>query len=168
MRVAIMANFTAEDLELIAQVAGQTYKSIQEQYKHDPATVVSNWVGAHGPGGLFSRAGIRPDMFSTVPRPLGLEDVIPVVGSPMVNERFAILTGQTVTEGTRAADICSEGPMAGKLKVCHQNIPFGEFKIDTSVERLNRRGKRIDYADMDRNVLNLQDTGNPLFPSVLN
>lgn len=137
-------------------------------YKHDPSTTVSNWAPAHGPGGLFSGTGVRPDMYSTVPRPIDLSRVIPIVYSNYENEIYEILTGQTVTEGTRAADICSEGPMAGKLKVCRQVISFGTGKLDTSVERLTTFGRRIDRADLDRNVLNLATLENPLMPDVLN
>lgn len=159
-----MANYTAEDLLQIAEI----FKSIQVGQKHDPASTVTNWVGAHGPGGLFSRPGIRPDMFSTVPRPIGLTDMIRLIGSPMINERYAILTGVTATEGTRAVDICSEGPTPGKLKVCHQNIPFGEMKIDTPTLRDSNLGQRIDYSDLNRNVLNLENVGSPMLPAVLN
>lgn len=135
--------------------------------KDDPASTVSNWVGAHGTGGLFSGAGVRPDMHSTVPRPIGLSEVIPFIGSLYENERYEILTGQTATEGTRAVDICSEGPTPGKLKVTRQVIPFGTMKIDTSVERLVNFGRRVSYADLDRNVLNQNAIKSPLMPDIL-
>lgn len=160
-----MSNFTPEQLREIAEVHKEMM--VLTGQKHDPSTTVSNWVGAHGAGGLFSDGAVRPDMYSAIARPRGLSQMIPLVGSRMNNEVYEILTGQTVTEGTRAADICSEGPMAGKLKVCRQVIPFGEMKIDTSVERLTRFGRRIDYSDLDRNVLNLDGVGNPLLPQIL-
>lgn len=146
-------------------------KALQEigvGQKHDPASTVSNWIGAHGPGGLLSGAGVRPDMFATIPQIVGLSDVIPLIASRNHNEILEILTGVTGGEGTRATDICSEGPTPGKLKVCRRTVPFGEMKIDTTVERITSFGRRIDYSDMDRNVLNLQGLNEPLMPSVLN
>jgi len=137
-------------------------------YKHDPASTVSNWAPAHGPGGLFNAGTVRPGMYSTIPRPVDLSRVIPMIGSLMQNEVYEILTGQTATEGTRAADICSEGPMAGKLKVCRQVIGFGEMKIDTSVERITKFGRRLNYGDLDRNFFNLEAVNNPMIPDVLN
>jgi hypothetical protein len=134
--------------------------------KHDPASTISS-PGPHGPGGIFSQGAVRPDMYSTVPRPTNtFSGRIPLIQSRMDNEIYEILTGITATEGNRAVDICSEGPTPGKLKVCRQVIPFGEVKVDTQVQRINNMGRRIDYQDLDRNVLNFQPSDSPFVPQV--
>jgi hypothetical protein len=134
--------------------------------KHDPASTISS-PGPHGPGGIFSQGAVRPDMYSTVPRPTNtFSGRIPLIQSRMDNEVYEILTGITATEGNRATDICSEGPTPGKLKVCRQVIPFGEVKVDTQVQRINNMGRRIDYQDLDRNVLNFQPSSSPFVPQV--
>lgn len=135
--------------------------------KHDPASTVSNWVGAHGPFGLFNIGADRPEMFSTMSRPTDLSNVIPLFPSRNTNERMAIMTGQTETEGTRAADICSEGPTPGKLKRCRINVVWGTLKVDGRVERLTSFGNRLDYSDLDKNFLNLQAINNRLLPDFL-
>lgn len=135
--------------------------------KHDPASTASTWTAPHGPGGIFSQGAVRPDMYSTVPRATNtFSGKIPLIQSRMDNEIYEILTGVTATQGTRAVDICSEGPTPGRLKVCRQVIPFGQVKVDTEVNRLSDFGRRIDYQDLNRNVLNFQPSQSPFVPQV--
>lgn len=145
--------------------AAVALKELQVAEKHDPASTASTWAGPHGTHGLMADGTVRPRMFSTVP---GLVDEItnslPLVPSNKDNEIVEILTGVTATEGTPAVDICSEGPNAGRLKVCRQTVAWGEMKVDTEVERLNNQGRRRDYADMDRSVVNLMVENNPYVP----
>lgn len=133
--------------------------------KHDPATTVSNWNRPHGTNGLFADGTVRPRMYSTVP---GLVDEvtqsIPLVPSLKDNEIYEILTGVTQTQGNAAADICSEGPNPGQLKSCRQVKTWGEIKVDTEVHRLSDQGRRRDYADNDREIVNLMMETNPLIP----
>lgn len=133
--------------------------------KHDPATTVNNWNPPHGTNSLFADGTVRPRMYSTVP---GLVDEItnsiPLVPSLKDNEIVEILTGVTQTQGNAAADICSEGPNPGQLKVCRQTKTWGEMKVDTEVERLNTQGNRRDYADNDREIVNLMMEVNPYIP----
>lgn len=145
--------------------AAVALKELQVAEKHDPATTVSNWNRPHGINGLLSDGTVRPRMYSTIP---GLVDEItnsiPLVQSRTDNEIYEILTGVTQTQGNRAADVCSEGPNPGQLKVCRQVIPWGEMKVDTEVHRLPNQGRRRDYADMDREVVNLMVENNPYIP----
>lgn len=160
-----MGNLSVDDVREIADIV---VKSIQTGQKHDPASTVSTWNPAHGPGGLFTGGVVRPGMYSAMPQPdNALLSALPLVASNKVNEIYEVLTGQTVTEGTRAADICSEGPVPGQLKVCRQVIPWGLGKLDTRVQRLNTFGRRTDYADLDRNFFNLQGLDSPYIPDVL-
>jgi len=158
--------YSLQELGQIADAMKQ-FGLMETGQKHDPSSTVSNWAPAHGPGGLFSGLGVRPSMYATVPQPMGLEDIIPLRPSRLHNEVYEILTGQTATEGSAAADICSEGPFAGKLKVCRQVIPYATGKLDTETERITSFGRRDTYADLDRNVLNQQAVMSPLMPSML-
>src|SRR5678816_495200 len=135
--------------------------------KHDPATTASTWYGPHGYGGLFNPGAVRPDMYSTVPRTTNnFVGAIPLVQSLKDNEIYEILTGVTATAGSSAADSCSEGPTPGRLKTCRQTFAWGEIKIDTEVHRLANFGRRLDYQDNDRNVLNWMPPESPYIPQV--
>lgn len=156
--------FTIEELREAKQAIDQLMGT-----KHDPASTVSTWAQPHGLGGLLSGAGVRPNMYSTVVRPENtFMSAIPLRKSRMQNEVMEILTGQTANAGTRAADVCSEGPMAGRLKVMRQVIPFGTMKLDTEIDRLPNVGLRRDYADLDRTFENLQGNDSPFIPDVVN
>lgn len=137
--------------------------------KHDPASTVSTWAQPHGLGGLLSQSGARPNMFSTIVRPTNtFMSAIPLRPSNKLNEVFEILTGQTATAGSRAADVCSEGPLAGRLKVMRQVIPFGTMKLDTEIDRIPDIGLRRDYADVDRTFENIETLDSPFIPDVVN
>lgn len=161
--------YTIEELREAGQYVREMNKAlgIDIGEKHDPASTVSTWVGPHGTGGIFADGTVRPTMYSAVP---GLVDEItqsiPLVKSDKDNEVYDILTGVTETQGSRAADVCSEGPTPGRLKTCRQIITWGEMKVDTEVHRISDMGRRRDYADVDRNVLNLMLEQNPYIPDV--
>jgi hypothetical protein len=156
-------NFTTEQLtEMVVAL-----KELGIVTKHDPASTASTWTAPHGLGGIFSQGAVRPDMYSTVPRATNtFSGKIPLIQSRMDNEIYEILTGVTATQGTRAVDICSEGPTPGRLKVCRQVIPFGQVKVDTEVNRLSDFGRRLDYQDLNRNVVNFQASLSPFVPQV--
>jgi hypothetical protein len=141
------------------------FKDMNTAEKHTPATTASTWNGPHGINGLLSDGTVRPRMYSTIP---GLVDEItnsiPLVPSLKDNEIYEVMTGVTATAGTPAADICSEGPNPGQLKGCRQIIPWGRMKVDTEVQRLDDQGRRRDYADTDREVVNLMTEVNPYIP----
>lgn len=135
--------------------------------KHDPSSTASTWTAPHGTGGIFSPGAVRPDMYSTIPRPTNnLIGQIPLMQSNKDNEIYEILTGVTQTQGNAAADSCSEGPTPGRLKVCRQTFAWGEMKVDTEVHRLANFGRRLDYQDNDRNVLNFMPADSPYIPQV--
>ena len=138
-----------------------------EVQKHTLDSTVATGANAHGVGGLFSGIGVRPDMYATVPRPINeFSSLLPLISSNMNNEIYEILTGQTDLEGDAAADSCSDGPIAGQFKVCRQQIPFGKAKMSTPVRHGDDLGTRIDYADMDRNVLNLDTSPSRFMPAI--
>lgn len=145
--------------------AAVALKELQVGEKHDPASTASTWTGPHGVNGLLSDGTVRPRMYSTIP---GLVDEvtnsIPLIPSNKDNEIYEIMTGVTQTQGNAAADLCSEGPTPGRLKVCRQTVPWGRMKVDTEVQRLDDQGKRRDYADNDRDVVNLMMETNPYIP----
>jgi hypothetical protein len=142
-----------------------SFKDLRQAEKHDPATTVANWAQPHGINGLLSDGTVRPRMYSTIP---GLVDEvtnsIPLVASKTDNEIYEVMTGVTQTQGNAAADSCSEGPTPGRLKACRQVIPWGEVKVDTEVQRLTNQGRRRDYADLDRDVVNLMIETNQYIP----
>lgn len=157
------------ELQEAAVAIAEMNKSLGIGQKNDPASTVVTGAPAHGPGGLFSAAGYRPQMWATIPRPVNtFSGRIPLVASRYVNERLKILTGLTDSEGTRAVDWCSPGPVAGQLKTCAQVWPFGSMKIDGRVVRIPDLGQLKNYADVPVDVINLQTAQGQFIPQIPN
>lgn len=162
-------NVQLKELQEAGQYVKEMVKDLSEITKHTLTTTVQTGAPAHGTGGLFSSIGVRPDMYHTLPKPINQwQDLIPLIASNKDNEIWEVLTGQTDMEGNAAADSCSPGPVPGQFKTCQQVITFGHGKISTRVKHVSRIGRRIDYADIDRNILNWNNSIGRFTPQVPN
>lgn len=121
----------------------------------------------HGPDGLFS-GGPQPGMPVAIPAPSNLAGALPLLPSNNENYVFEIATGVSASTGTTPDGICDTPPVAGKLKVCRQVIPFGQYYKATEEFNLSRGNLRRDITDTDRvleNGAHLVDTAaNPFVP----
>jgi len=142
------------------------FTELLNRQKHDVGNVpaVQNM---HGSGGLFSRSGVRPEMWSALPRARTLSRLIPFRRSPYEDKITEILTGQLETIGSNPESWCEVGVTAGKLKVCQQITPFGQLKISTDKITLQNAGLRRDYADTPRRLLNSGQADNRFVPEAL-
>ncbi len=160
-------NVQLKELQEAGQYIKEMVRDLAEIQKHTLTNTVQTGAPAHGVGGLFSSIGVRPDMYHTLPRPINQwMDMIPLIKSNLNNEIWEVLTGQTAMEGNAAADACSPGPVPGQFKTCQQVIPFGTGKMDTRVKRITGIGRRNDYADIDRNILNWNVTFGKFVPQI--
>jgi hypothetical protein len=125
------------------------------------------FVPPHGPNGLLTSVGVRPDMYSAVPRVGRMAATIPMYPSRNQNEIIEILTGVTAQGGTNPENTCSTAPYAGNFKVCQQVYPFGTFFKATQQVNIAEAGLYIDRADLDRRILNPPDMSAPFVPDVV-
>jgi hypothetical protein len=151
-------------------------KEMAEVLKHDtnPANALGTNV-AHGLeaaghpfAGLWSTSGPRPDMWSTLTRMTTLASML-VKGETAREQRseFEVFTGITAGSGTNAVNMCDPAPKAGVPKGCIQRAYFGRIRLDTDTNELPTLGGYVNYADYDRNVLNLVLQQNKFVPDVL-
>lgn len=154
-------------------------------YKNDPATLSPQSPYIHGAGGLLSDPGQSPAMLSTLIRPVGgMVNALPRVDSGVLypvelrgrefgGEDVPLITTITgVTEGNldswtnQPEDLCDDPPVAGLLKACTQDAPFGRFSAAlrqlnrTRLGRLVNRGETSDFR-----VMNRLQTDDPLLPT---
>lgn len=106
----------------------------------------------HGPGGLLSFYGVHPEIVSAMQAPEGLYQVLlntPDAArlSEYENEKYAILTGQTAGSGSLPTAPCDDAPVAGKLKVCHQNFTFGFITQDSTTLNLAKANTITDRSE---------------------
>lgn len=117
-------------------------------------------------GGIFTRPGVRPEMFSAMSQPLDLLDIVQPTRSVFHETRIEILTGQTETVGDNPADFCGEPVTPGQLKKMGQYIRFGEIHIGSDKIDINRAGMRSTRAVSERTIRN-RAASDPFIPSIL-
>lgn len=143
--------------------------------KHDVTQTSPNMQVPHGIafdqniGGLFTRPGADPDMFSTIVQPTGARFLAELFLRTTIetNPEYDVLTGVKALEGSPAANGCSPAPKAGDAKLGTFRSGFGEAYIETEQGQINKMGGRINLADTDRRLVNLAGMGNPLMPEPL-
>lgn len=162
--------FSNEDIRALTELAGAMNGGSRRIEKNDPAslTVTSNPLyGPYQDGsgyGVLSYPGIRPDMFSAFQRPFSLGRILGVKKSNIYVDKIGIMTGVTDGAGTNPNDFCGTAPTAGQLKRCVQNYIWGKSMWQTKLNNVAEAGELIDYADMNKRLLNLAQSPNPLMP----
>lgn len=122
-------------------------------------------IAPHATGGLLSSPGVRPDMYSTVPRVGNFAQNLNLIPSNNENDLAEVLTAQTADTGSNPANACGDPAIAGNLKVAQIKAVFGQYLKGTPVYDISKAGLRRDLADVDRHLLNFQrPTGNPFVP----
>lgn len=121
-------------------------------------------------GGLFTRPGSEPDVYSAYAVPSGsqiLADLYNGVSESVIeNPEYSIISGVKDGTGSNAVDFCHPGPKAGFAKLCTTRGAFGSFKMDFDQINLMKTGNRINRADIDLRVVN-NPAMFPLAPDVL-
>ncbi len=167
---------TIQDILEEKQYSLKELKELMQVLKHDtsPANALGTNV-AHGLeaaghpfAGLWSTAGPRPDMWSTLTRMTTLASLL-VKGetSRIQREEYEVMTGITAGSGSNAVNMCDPAPVAGNPKGCIQRAYFGRVRLDTNVNELPTLGGYVNYADYDRNIMNLVMQQNKFIPDVL-
>jgi hypothetical protein len=125
-------------------------------------------VSAHGSGALLSAAGVRPGMPSAIRRVSGMK--LPLFPSLNVNEIIEIFTAQDADSGSNATTWCTAAPVAGNLRIAQIVSVFGKYKMQTNTIVAPEVGERLNYADVDRQVINdfkFDPVMNPFMPDVV-
>lgn len=161
--------FTAAEVQKLAD-AGILFGA-----RHDTLSSSSNAQVPHGTwfdqntGGLFTRPGAEPEMFSTLVMPFDgmlLARLLKNQTTVITDPEYDILTGVKAGQGSNASDCCGDAPTAGFTKLCTQRAQFGDFFMKLPQITLNKVGQRINRADVDRRLIN-NPALNPLLPDVV-
>lgn len=145
--------------------------------KHDPSVNPTGPYG-HGNGGLFSRPGADPRIFSTIMLPdAGLLDALPTQFDPMAGQfggfdasLNTVITGVTSGNLDNVANqptaACDPGPQGGLMKLCTFVSPLGTYSGSFTVD-LNKMGHLRDYADNpNQTVMNLAKPDGNMIPAM--
>jgi len=162
-------DFTAEELETLAKAGVLSVGA-----KNDPASTTATGNPLHGTNqaglgnvyGTFSYPGVRPEMWSALPRTRSFLKLASLEASSVDNERIEVLTGQTAEAGTNATGFCGNPPSASNLKVAQQLYTWGDFYLKTELNALAQTGSLKDRADQTRRILNAGQVDNPFIPDI--
>ena len=128
---------------LLAQFTGKREKTV-------PSSTPTTFYG-HGPGGLFSGAGLSQQMFSAMVLPgLGLQSMLPARPSRDANPQYGLLTGVTASSGSEPTGVCDDPPSSGLAKLCTHSFVFGRQSRQSRVFELDRMGlltNRGEFTD---------------------
>jgi hypothetical protein len=162
--------FTTEQIKELAAIFNEVRKNTPASTTlpaggqlHGPLTDSSgNWS-------VLSGLGVRPEMWSAMTRPRSL---VRALQAPMrsfnYNELLEIQTGVTPGSGTNATGFCADPPdVTGDMKVCRQNIIFGDYYGKTKLNAIPKVGQVRNYADVTRQIINAGPGENPLIPDFM-
>ena len=161
--------FTDKQLAMLGKSA-----LMQIGQKNDPASNTPNaqalqgyWPGNTSMGGLFSYPGVRPERYSAMQRPRSMTKLLRPTSAVINNEIIEVVTGQTAAGGTQASGWCDDGMLAGVLKTCQQQYPFGKFKMRTRISTIQDAGILRNRADIPGIIMNNPPSEHPLIPDLL-
>lgn len=147
------------------QLAGEM---LQQVATKDVPSSTPTAVYGHGAGGLFSYPGPRRPVFSAMVLPqLGLQSLLPVVGTIDTNPLADIVTGVTATSGSNPTGPCDDPKVAGTTKLCMHQFVYGRYSLQTPVIDITRVGKIVNRSDFRdyRFYGNPFDVANPNVPA---
>lgn len=168
-----------DNIQDILEEKHYTLKELQELqaiFKNDtnPANALGTNVahgleaGGHPFAGLWTTPGPRPDMWSTLVRMTTLASMLVRTQTTRTErEEFEVFTGVKDGTGANAVNACDPAPKAGLAKGCIQRAFFGRIRMDTDTNDLSALGGYVNYADYDRNIVNLVMQQNKFVPDVL-
>lgn len=135
--------------------------------KHNPGASVPSATPVHGAGGIFSEPGGRGGVYSAIVQPLTWIEGLSLVRSEYANEAVEILTAQSATVGTNPTGWCGEPVTPGTLHKCKVIRTLGKMFVGGKKVESPEIGKLKDRADVERQILNFAQQGDPLLPDLL-
>lgn len=161
------AEFTPEQFQVLVDngALGVKNDTVQSTFMQPPHGYNPNWGNT---GGLLTRPGVAPDMYSVIPALVGSLFADLFVGtSTEINPEYEIITGVKAANGSNPTSFCGTPPTAGDAKVATTRAQFGEFFMGTSKIELNKAGGHVNRADMDRQLINNVAAMSPIAPEIM-
>lgn len=120
----------------------------------------------HGGGGLFTSAGLEPDIITAMIRPDGFMAELPLFPSVFQDPRFGAITGYLDASGAQPDYACEDAPTT-QMKAATLTARFGRLRFDTETIDMNDvmlKLHRGDFSDLRLNgrllgLANLEPSG---------
>jgi hypothetical protein len=161
--------FTPQQIEVMLNngMIGEKHDTVQTTFMQPPHGYSQQWTSPPE-GGLLTRPGATPGMFSAVPAVLsGLYAQLFMGTTNLVNPEYDVVTGIKASTGSNPTTFCGTPPLAGDMKLGTTRSVFGEFFMGTEKLELNKAGGRVNLGDTDRMLLNNIAAQSPILPGIL-
>jgi hypothetical protein len=135
--------------------------------KHDLPDGFQTYVDPYGQTGVFSNPFDASPLWSAVQQPKTLLDSLPMEEADNTNELQGIATGITEGSGDNPASTCDDPPVPGHLKICRQNVLFGQMYLGSPVIKLDQLGRKLYKGQQPRTIANYASGLSPLIPEPL-
>ena len=148
-------------------LVGEKHDTVQPTFMQNPHGFSQQWTSPPQ-GGLFTRPGVRPDMYSAIPAVLG--GLLSRLWAGVTDEQqpeYDIITGVDAADGSNPTGYCGTAPTAGDMKVGTHRSQFGKYFMSTEKITVNEAGGRVNNADIDRTLINMIAAQHPLLPQIL-
>lgn len=89
------------------------------------------------PGGIFTVAGLEPDVITTHIQPAGLGAVLPVIPNNTDDPRYGFITGFSATTGSEQTNPCDDAPK-GYMKGGNLTAAFGRIVRQTETMEITK------------------------------
>lgn len=163
--MAEQRKYSVDEVAELAKALGISDRALASAEKADPLHGLNyNSTTTYG---AFTYPGVRPQMFSTLVRPMSLARVIPIQPAVVQEELLEVNTGATAASGTNAETWCDAPPQTGALKTCQQIYKWGKYHIKSGINVLPQIGSTKNRADVPREILNAGPSQNPLIPEIM-
>lgn len=148
-------------------LVGEKNDTVQSTFMQVPHGYSQQWTSPPE-GGLFTRPGVTPGMFSAVPAVMGgLLAMLYAGVTDLVTPEYEIITAVDAADGTNPTSFCGTATNPGNMKVGTHRSAFGEFFMSSEKITLNKTGGRVNLGDMDRTLLNSIAAQSAFLPDIL-
>jgi hypothetical protein len=126
-----MSEFNQEAVVELLQKQGQLIEALaQKELKTKAPANFGTFTPLHGPGGIFTSAGLERDIISAHVRPYGIASQLPLIPTVNTDPRFGAITGFTDVTGNEPTTSCADAP-AGYMKAATLTARLGLLRRDS-------------------------------------
>jgi hypothetical protein len=158
------------DEKEMSQIAEIVAKSVAA-FKGDVSKTITGTPDAQlmfGSGGLFSRLGLDNPVVNLALSPVGIDRLLPVMSSNILNPIYSYITGIESDEKSEEPDgVCDDVP-GGVIEACHQTAQFGRYSRGSKELEVNTLMQVVNgHLTTDLQLMgSLLGAGHALLPAI--
>jgi hypothetical protein len=156
-----------KDMSQIAEIVAKSVAA----FKGDVNKTITGTADAQllfNTGGLFSRLGLDNPVVNLALSPVGIDRLLPVMSSNILNPIYTYITGIESAEGATEPDGPCDDVPGGVIEACHQTAQFGRYSRGSKELEVNTLMQVVNgNLNMDLQLMgSLLGQGHALLPAI--